>query len=179
MAHNRIVNILKKLIIPINRCKPKERDMSETVKGIQSILEVCEAIKPKEHALVITDNESKSVVLGQLFMDVINSMDAEAVLMVITAREIAGHELPKSVAVAMKSVNAIFSIAHKAGIGHTTARKEATAAGVRHYSLIQISEDDLKKGVSTTDIQDIKERTERLAQNPSSAGRSRCSEFPW
>ncbi|MFC1820301.1 aminopeptidase [Thermodesulfobacteriota bacterium] len=149
--------------------------MIELRKGIQSIIEACEAVKPGESILVIAEDDSESVLKGQAFMNVINSMDAEAVLTVITAHDTTGHEPPALVATAMKSVDAIFCIAEKAGVSHTSARKEALAAGARFYGLYQAPVKDLSSGLSVTDIQIIKERTEKLTQRLSRADTARVT----
>jgi len=149
--------------------------MLELREGIQSIIGACFAVKPGEQILVIAENDSESVFKGQAFMDVINSMGAEAVLTVIPAQQTTGHEPPALVAAAMKNVNAIFCIAEKGGISHTTARQEALAAGARYYGVYQTSVEDLKIGVSATDIQLIKERTEKLAQRLSQANVARVT----
>ena len=138
--------------------------MFELINGIRSIVETCMRIEPKERILVIADDEAGPMWAGQLAMNIIGSMGAEVVLTVITPRDILDPEPPAAVAAAMKSVNAVLNITDKAALVHTSARKEATAAGVRFYTLSSIPLDDLKQGVTATDIKLIKERTETLAQ---------------
>lgn len=138
--------------------------MFEIMKGIRSILEVCETVKPGEDVLVIADNEGKSMWLGQLVMNVASSMGAEATLTIINPPEMRAQEPPASVAAAMKSVDSIIRVSDKASLVHTTARKEATAAGARYHPIENIPLDDIKKGVSLADMQLIKERTEALTQ---------------
>jgi leucyl aminopeptidase (aminopeptidase T) len=97
-------------------------------------------------------------------MSVLKSMKAEAVLAIMTQREIAGHEPPPAVAAAMKNVDTVIQVCEKASITHTTATKEAIAAGVRWVNMLDIPVDDIRKGVSVPDISLIKERTEKLAE---------------
>ncbi|MFC1929757.1 aminopeptidase [Chloroflexota bacterium] len=97
-------------------------------------------------------------------MNVISSMGAEVALTVVTPREIAGEEPTASVAAAMKKVDVILCITDKQGLGHTDARKEASAAGARFYGIPQVPIDDLKRVLSFEDIRLVKERTENLAQ---------------
>ncbi len=138
--------------------------MFELINGIRSILEASMAVKPGEHVLVISDNESESMWVGQIIMNVANLMGTEAIMTVIKPTEHAAQEPPPSVALAMKSVDVIFRVTDRGNLAHTTARKEAIAAGARFYSVCQIPLDDLKKGVSAVDLRLIKERTEALAQ---------------
>lgn len=147
----------------------------ELGEGIRSIIEACAAVKPGERVLVIAENDSDSVFKGQAFLDVINSMGAEAVLTVIAAAETTGKEPPALVASAMKSVNVIFCVANKAGVSHTTARQEALAAGARYYGVYQTSVEELQMGVSRADVQLIRERTEKLARNLGHANRARVT----
>lgn len=149
--------------------------MFELMNSVRSILEICAAVKQGERWLVIADNEGGPMWLGQLVMNVVSSMGAEAVLTIIRPREFSGEEPPASVATAMKSVDAILYISDKGGLGHTTARKEATETGVRFYSIVGIPLDDLKKGVSAADIQLIKERTEKLAERLTQANMARVT----
>lgn len=138
--------------------------MFEIMNGIRSILEACETVKPKDRVLVIADNEGKSMWLGQLVMNVANSMGAEATLIILNPPEMRAQEPPASVAAAMKGADSIIRVSDKAPLVHTTARKEATAVGARYQPIENIPLDDIKKGVSLADIQLIKERTEALAQ---------------
>lgn len=100
---------------------------------------------------------------------------AEAVLTIMTQREIAGHEPPSSVAAAMQKVDTVIQVCEKASIAHTNIRKEASAVGVRYSHLFKIPVDDLKQGVSTADILLIKERTDRLAAGLTKANVARLT----
>ena len=132
-------------------------------KNLRSILEGCEAVKPGEKILIVADNEIPTARLGQKLLDVILSMGNDATLAIIPSREIDGAEPSAAVAAAMKAVNAIFSVAAKATISHTTARKESTALGVR-FHLITGTEKDLEKEISVEDFRLVKERTIKLSK---------------
>lgn len=157
--------------------------MLELMNGIRSLLEVRRAVESGEQVLIIADNEGGPIWIGQLIMNVVNSMGAEAVLTVITPQEISGQEAlkiapqepPASVAAAMKLVNAIFRITDKTSPVHTNARKEATAAGARYYVVHPSLADELKQGVSVADLRLIKERTESLAQRLTQANVARVT----
>ncbi len=149
--------------------------MFELIKGIRSILEASMAVRPQEEVLVVADNDGKSMWIGTILMNVANSMGANAVLTVKTPEWSYGHEPPAAVAAAMKSVNVVICISDKATVGHTNARKEATAAGVRYYGINQIPVDDLQQGVSAESLQIIKARTEEMAKRLTRANRARVT----
>ena len=76
--------------------------MFELIKGIQSILEACEVVEAGEHMLVIADNDGKSMWVGQLVMNVVNSMSAEAVLAIKKPEWNYEKDPPAPIAAAMK-----------------------------------------------------------------------------
>ncbi|MEK7353776.1 MAG: aminopeptidase [Chloroflexota bacterium] len=140
--------------------------MLQLMERIRSMLEAVQAIKRKEQVLVIADSDGASMWMGHLVMNVVNSMGAEAVLTVITSPENTGaREPPASVAAAMKSVNSIIRITDNEALGHSNARKEATAAGARWYIIHPSEADEIRRGVSVADIGLISERTQRVAQS--------------
>jgi leucyl aminopeptidase (aminopeptidase T) len=138
--------------------------MRELMQGIRNAFEARMAVREKEHVLILSDDDGGSIWLGQLTMDVIHSMGAEAVLVAINPDDIVGEEPPPQVAAAMKVVGAIFRISDKADLVHSTARKEATAAGARYYILSPAEVDDLKVPISSADLQVIKDRSVNLSQ---------------
>jgi len=137
--------------------------MFELLKGIQSIMETCMELKTGERVLIIADSECEPFWIGQLAMNVANSMGAEAVLTVMAPRQIAGQEPPVSIAAAWKTVDAVLQISGEQGMTHTNARKDGTAAGVRYYNMIQVPLDEIKQGASKEDVHLIKDRTVKLA----------------
>jgi leucyl aminopeptidase (aminopeptidase T) len=108
-------------------------------------------------------------------MDVANSVGAEAVLAVIKPRESASVEPPQAVAMAMKSVNVLFTLFGRGGLAHTNARMEATAAGVRVHTISGLVPDYLQHEVTKADLEQIKECTERLAQKLTNANHARVT----
>ncbi|MFH1651128.1 MAG: hypothetical protein ABID87_03350 [Chloroflexota bacterium] len=147
----------------------------ELMKGIRSILEVCSTVRKGQRVLVISDNEGRSMWLGQLVMEVADSMGAEAVLTVINPPEQKGQEPPASVAAAMKHADAIIRVTDKAALAHTTARKEATAAGARYQPIDNIPLEDIQRGVTREEIELIKERTEKLTRLLTEAKQARVT----
>lgn len=154
-------------------------DMIQLMNGIRSILEALKAVDRGERALIIANSEPRSAWLGQLFMNVINSMGAEAVLMeVVEKRPLEGtgtSEPLAPVTAAMKKVNAIFHISDKSSIVHTDAREEATAAGARLYDVRPDLADELRAGASPEALRLIQKRTEILAQRLTQASEARMT----
>jgi 2,5-dihydroxypyridine 5,6-dioxygenase len=137
--------------------------MFELMNGLRSIIENCMQVKSGENALVITEDDGGSVWLGELFLNVLNSIGAVPIHAIVVPADIAHTELPAAVAAAMKNVNVFLAIEDKIEIGHTTAQKEARNSGVRCYMLNRnIPLDDLKRGVSLKDLEIIKNRSENL-----------------
>jgi len=75
----------------------------------------------------------------------------------------------------MKSVNAVIYITNRHGMAHTNARKETTAAGIRTYQMIAVPEDYFKRELTSTDIEEIKDRTEALAKKLTKANHARIT----
>jgi 2,5-dihydroxypyridine 5,6-dioxygenase len=67
------------------------------------------------------------------------------------------------VAAGMKKVEVVFRISNKHSFVHTTARREATAAGVRYYIVQPDIAEDLKRNVPLNELNLIIERTEKIA----------------
>jgi len=147
--------------------------MLELMKGIRSIFEASTAVNKGNKILVIADDDGNSTWLGQAIVNVINSMDAEAVQIVVPRRrhgkgEGAG-EPPPVVAAAMKSVDVVFRVSGDNNWVHSDARKEAANAGVRYRIIGGVPLEDLERGVSAEDYQQIKQQTEKVATRLSEA----------
>lgn len=132
-------------------------------KNIQNMMIACNATKPGEKVLIVADSKPRPAHLGQTLLDAMLDMGLDATLALIPPRKVDGAEPSDAVAAAMKVVDAIYSVAEGATISHTTARKEASALGVR-YHLITASEEDLAKcELRTEDLELVAERTKKLS----------------
>jgi len=137
--------------------------MQEVIDGLKSIFMACDVIHPKDKVLVIADDDGKSMWLGYLCLGTIKAMGSEANLIVMDPPEQRAAEPPITVSAAMKTVNVCVRVSDKAPLVHTTARKEASALGVR-YCPIEIPVEEIKMGASAKEVKLIKERTEKLAE---------------
>ncbi len=149
--------------------------MLELLKGARLLVETCAKVKTGEKALVIVDDEAFPVRMGKVVLAVVDSVGAEVSLEIMKPREGAACEPPSSIATAMKSVNAVIYITNRHGMAHTNARKETTAAGIRTYQMIAVPEDYFKRELTSTDIEEIKDRTEALAKKLTKANHARIT----
>lgn len=106
----------------------------EFANSARLIVEECVKLKPGDEALVLTDTRAEDYCgvspMLHAVISAIQSVGAEPVVMTYTPRQSNGDELPKSVAIAMKTTPAIFALTTRI-ILHTTACREARAAGSR------------------------------------------------
>jgi leucyl aminopeptidase (aminopeptidase T) len=122
-------------------------------------------VKAGQTFLVIVDNYARPKFIGQIVDELLASFGARTTFVVMEGRTHAGHEPPAFIAAGMKQVDVIFQVFETFNIAHTTARKEATEAGVKFFfTTTQISEDYFKKRISFKDLTRIAERTERLVE---------------
>lgn len=143
--------------------------MSDITSGIQSILKACEVVQAGNTVLIIADNDGRSMWLGQKTMDIVDSLGAKTSMIVINPPEMRGAEPPATAAAAMKCVDTCIRITTGASLVHTTARKEATAVGMRYCTIGNIPLEDIRKGAETEDIRLISDRTRALAEKLTSA----------
>jgi len=122
-------------------------------------------VKPGCNLLVVADDYARPVSVAYDFMDLANAMGADAVLAVFKSRTYIAEEPPPTVAAAMKAADAVLEVTETSEIGHSSARKEATDAGLRRCVLINPldGEDHLQKPISLEDLKIVRERTTKLA----------------
>jgi leucyl aminopeptidase (aminopeptidase T) len=149
--------------------------MLELIKSARNIVETCARVKPGEKVLILTDDDACFMQMGTALMDVASSIGAEVTHAIIKPQGMQGYEPPQAVAVAMKSVNVVIMTFGGIGIEHTNARKEASAAGVRIHCMGQIPFEILLREIASSDIEQIKERTENLARKLTKARRARVT----
>jgi 2,5-dihydroxypyridine 5,6-dioxygenase len=134
--------------------------------NIKLILEKVCWVKPGSNVLVVADDYVRAVALASDFTDVANVMGADAVLAVFKSRTYIAEEPPLTVAAAMKVADTLLEVTETSELGHSSARKEATDAGLRRCTLIppDSGEDLLQVPMSVEDWTVIKERTTRVAE---------------
>jgi len=136
------------------------------MENLKLILDKMCRVKPGTHLLVFADDYARSMTLAHDLMELANAMGAEAVMAVFKRRTHLAEEPPPSVAAAMKSAEVIVGVTEGPEIAHSTARKEATEAGVRRCVFVDPidGEDHLQKPITLKDLDLIKERSARLCE---------------
>ncbi len=138
--------------------------MLEYVHNFRVIAEHCIGVKAGEQILILADETARATLFGQVLRDVINSMGAEATLMIIKEREHSASEPCRAASAAMLNSDAVVHVSEKLSIGHTNARMNATAAGIRYSAIGIAPEEYFKKPVQVEDYDKIEKRTEKLAK---------------
>lgn len=139
--------------------------MLKYVDNVRMMLEKVVRIKPGQNLLVITDTYARSKAIAHAVTEVANSIGVQAVLTMIEPLTHIGQEPPPCVSAAMKAVDVIIEFGDSATSGHSNARKEATEAGAKYYTLhTDVSEDYLRTSTALEDLNKIKKQTESLAE---------------
>ena len=150
--------------------------MNPIVKNLQFMLENVIKRKRNQDLLITTDSHIRSVHIGQAAMEAARSMGIQAVIATMENRTHQGQEPPAAISAAMKQVGAIIDIAETVNLGHTTARKDATALGIGYYVLCtDVSEDYFMRPLSIEDLEQIKKRSEKVADLMTKADTARMT----
>jgi leucyl aminopeptidase (aminopeptidase T) len=136
------------------------------MENMRLILEKICWVKSGTNLLVVADDYVRAMSLASEFVDLANTMGADAVLAVFKRRTYIAEEPPPTVASAMKVADIVLEVTETSEIGHSTARKEATEAGLRRCVLMrpEYGEDLLQEPIPLEGLNIIKERTAKLAE---------------
>jgi leucyl aminopeptidase (aminopeptidase T) len=136
------------------------------MENLKLILEKICWVRPGTKLLVVADDYVRAMSLAHDFVDLANTLGADAVLAVFKSRTYIAEEPPSVIAAAMKAADAVLEVTETSEIGHSTARKEATEAGLRRCVLMtpDAGEDLLQKPISLKDLEIIRERTAKMAE---------------
>jgi 2,5-dihydroxypyridine 5,6-dioxygenase len=147
------------------------------MENLRLILEKICWVKSGTNLLVVADDYVRSMSLAHDFTDLANTMGADAVMTVFKSRTYIPAEPPPTVAAAMKAADIVLEVTESSEIGHSTARKEATEAGLRKCVLMtpDAGEDLLQKPISLEDLKIIKDRTNKLAEIETKGGKVRVT----
>jgi leucyl aminopeptidase (aminopeptidase T) len=118
-------------------------------------------VKKNHKVLIVTDSEKLTV--GNAFALTCRGLGAETVIAIMPISGEHGSEPPTTVAAAMQAADIVFAPTTHA-ITHTRARLDAYAAGAKVVILRGVTEDMMVKGAMTVDFQELKKRTEAIAQ---------------
>jgi leucyl aminopeptidase (aminopeptidase T) len=136
------------------------------MENLRLILEKICWVKPGTNLLVVADDYVRATSLAYDFVDLANSMGADAVMTVFKRRTYIAEEPPLTIASAMKVADVVLEVTETSEIGHSTARKEATEAGLRRCILMrpEYGEDFLQEPIGLEGLQVLKERTNKLVE---------------
>ncbi|MCL5024886.1 MAG: hypothetical protein M1531_00075 [Chloroflexi bacterium] len=149
--------------------------MLEYISNFRVAAEAAWDIKPGEQVLIVVDDTARPTLYGQAFREVMNAMGAEATLVIIRERELAGQEPPPSVAAAMLGADVVIRIPEKWNMVHTNARRAVTDKGIRFFHVSCGPEPLMRQPVTADDIYQIAQRTEKLTRLLTEADQARVT----
>src|SRR4030042_6351649 len=131
------------------------------MENLKLILERICKIKAGDNLLVVADDYVRAMSLASDFADLANAMGADAVFAVFKRRTYIAEEPPPTIAAAMKVADVVLEVTETSEIGHSTARKSATEAGLRRIVLMrpEYGEDLLQKPITVKDLDRVTELT--------------------
>jgi leucyl aminopeptidase (aminopeptidase T) len=134
--------------------------------NLKLILEKICGVKPGDNLLVVADDYVRPISLASDFVDLANAMGADAVLGVFKRRTFIAEEPPRTIAAAMKVADVVLEVTETSEIGHSTARKNATEAGLRRIILMrpEYGEDLLQKPITIKDLDMVTKLTAKLVE---------------
>lgn len=133
-------------------------EMSHTARDI---VEKCLSVTPGEEVFVITD--PRKVGVARAIANAANAAGAETVTAIMPLLESHGNEPPATIAEGMATADVAFTCTTKA-ITHTRSRLRAAEAGTRIGILRSVTEDMMVEGAMRVDFEELRRRTEALAQ---------------
>ncbi len=133
----------------------------EIIRTAEKLAREVMGVKERDQILVITD--VAKITVGNAFTLACRAVGAETVMAFMSLTGEHGNEPPATIAAAMKVADVVFAPTTHA-ITHTRARLEASKAGARVAILRGVDEDMMIKGAMTVDFQELRARTEKVAQ---------------
>lgn len=148
----------------------------DMVPNLEMFLDHIIKLQSDQNLLIITDSYIIPRSIGQTVMELARARGVEAVMAVMPPRTPQCNEPPEPIAKAMQATDVIFEIVDRRDCSHSSARKEASAAGIAYYlTFTESSEDTIKKTITLADIEAIKERTDKVAERLTQARLARVT----
>ncbi|MDF1594095.1 MAG: hypothetical protein P1P89_21510 [Desulfobacterales bacterium] len=130
-------------------------------KSARIIVAVCTAVKANETVLIVSD--SKTEACADLLAEAARSTGAVVTVAAMPPRKVDGQEPTAAVAAAMKKAGVILLPVQKS-LAHTSAVKEALAAGARVLSLTALSQNLMLSDAFSADFKKERPLCERVAR---------------
>jgi leucyl aminopeptidase (aminopeptidase T) len=127
--------------------------------AVDTIVNRCLAVRPREDVLIVADNETHSI--GEALRKGATSVGADAVLTIMDPREVDGAEPPRPVAGALTTCD-VFMAPTTKSLSHTAARKKASDEGARGATMPGVTEDMLARTMAV-DFDAMTIRSRRVA----------------
>ncbi|MDH5314072.1 MAG: hypothetical protein OEW66_09595, partial [Actinomycetota bacterium] len=105
----------------------------DTSSGFGNVLDRCLAVRAGEEVMLLTDDGTDHEVVAAL-VDGIESRGAAAIVSRMPMPPLPGSEPPSAIAAAMREAGAVIELT-SLFIGSSSARRQATAAGVRYLAM--------------------------------------------
>ncbi|HEX8102071.1 MAG TPA: aminopeptidase [Solirubrobacteraceae bacterium] len=134
--------------------------MTDLQPAVQTVVEQCLAVQPREEVVVVVDPGTREI--GEALRAAAAGAGAEAVLVVMEAREADGNEPPAAVAGALAAAQVFIAPTSKS-LSHTRARKAATENGARGATLPGVTADMLAR-LMACDFAAVQRRSRGLAR---------------
>lgn len=144
----------------------------EMASASRAIVEQCMDVNPDEEVLVITDPKTFGV--GRSIATAANGLGADVVTSVMPLLESHGNEPLDVIAEGMATADVAFTCTTHA-ITHTRARLRAAREGTRIGVLRGVTEEMMTEGAMTVDFEELRRRTEALADLVTEADRARVT----
>lgn len=133
----------------------------ELMRGARVAVETCLGVKPQETVVIVTDYAREPI--AQALAAVVESLGGDPVITTMRPRQRNAEEPPPTVAAAMRAAQVAFLVTTRS-LSHTTAREEATKAGVRLASMPGITPEMMQTGGMTADYHQVAEIAQRVTR---------------
>jgi len=130
-------------------------------------------VKRGENVVVVSDTDTEPLVYQSVAAAAFE-IGAEVTVVVMTPRQMHGHEPPRPVAEAMKGADVLICAASRS-LTHTEAVRSALKKGVKYVAMPQVTVELLTKGAATADYTEILRITEATARALSRANTVRVT----
>jgi len=136
-------------------------EWARMMRGARTILDDCASVKPREKILIVTDTQLSRI--GEVLAAAAYERDAEPVIAIMEPRARDGQEPPAMIAEAMKHADVVLSPVSRS-ITHTSAVKDAVAAGARVLVMTAFTERIMVSGGIEADFRAQRPTCIRLAE---------------
>ncbi len=142
-------------------------------KSAMNVVDRCLSVQPDEEVLIVTD--PRKVGVAKAISVAVDAVGAEPIMAVMPLLESHGNEPPQTIAEAMIAADVAFTCTTKA-ITHTRARLAAAESGTRTGILRGVTEDMMVEGAMSVDFDELRERTEAMAERITAADRAHVTD---